>query len=58
MELEPKEWNLTNSQDVLSDNNKFEESKKHKYPEENETVAIKKQKSGRQCCSAYYPATL
>ncbi len=44
MELEPKEWNLTNSQDVLSDNNKFEESKKHKYPEENETVAIEKEK--------------
>jgi hypothetical protein len=44
MELEPKEWNLTNSQDVLSDSNKFEESKKHKNSEENETVAIKKQK--------------
>ena len=44
MELESKEWNLTNSQDVLSDNNKLEESKKQKYPEENETVTIKKQK--------------
>lgn len=45
MELDSKEWNLTNSQDaVLSGPNDLLESNKHKHLEESESVATKRQK--------------
>ncbi len=45
MELESKELNLAKSQEViLSDSKNFEESNKHKHTDENEAVAIKRQK--------------
>lgn len=44
MELEPQEWNLTNSQDFPSDSNKFEESNKHEHPDDTGTVSTKKRK--------------
>lgn len=45
MELDSKEWNLTNSQDtILSDSNNHVELNKHKHPEELEAVTAKRQK--------------